>query len=142
MKSKYLLFFLLYPFLFYYSNSSFEQIRKLFELSSPIIINYNQKVVNEGEEVSIKFINIISDSRCPTGAECVWAGEAELQFIVNKANDSIKFNLISSGQHFGQNTILFDLQIKLLEVIPYPDVSKSIAIEDYKAKIIVDKVNE
>ena len=142
MKYKYLLFFLLFLFLFNYSNSSFEQVQKLFELSSPISIDYNQKVVNEEEEVSIKFINVLSDSRCPTGAECVWAGEAELQFIVNKANDSIKFNLISSGQHFGQDTILFDLHIKLLKVIPYPDVSKIIVIEDYKTVIIVDKVIE
>ena len=66
----------------------------------------------------------------------------KLQFIAIKANDSIKFILISSGQHFGQDTTLFNLHIKLLEVIPYPDASINIAIEDYKAKIIVDKVLE
>lgn len=140
MKSEYLLFFLLFPFLYSSSNSSSEQERKLFQLASPIVIDYNQKVLIEEEGVSIKFINVISDSRCPTAAECVWAGEAELQFIASRANDSILFNLINSGQHFGQDTILFDLHIKLAEVIPYPDVSKRIVLKEYKAKLIIDKI--
>ena len=77
MKSKYLLFFLLLPLLFYYSNSSVEHELKLFELGSSIIIDYNSSVINNEEGVSLQFIDVISDSRCPKGVECVWAGEAE-----------------------------------------------------------------
>jgi hypothetical protein len=142
MISQYSFFLLLFSFFFYHSDSSFEQVQKEYQLATPVSINYKQKVVNEDEGVSIKFINVISDSRCPTGVECVWAGEAELQFIAAKVNDSIKFNLFSSGRNFGQDTILFNLHIRLLEVTPYPQVSKSIALEDYKAKIIVEKLKD
>ncbi len=65
---------------------------------------------------SIKFINVISDSRFPIGAECVWAGEAELQFVATKVKDSIRFNLFSSGKHFGQDTLLFNLHLNCLKL--------------------------
>ena len=35
-----------------------------------------QSVTIAGENLVIKFIEVISDSRCPAGGICVWPGEA------------------------------------------------------------------
>lgn len=142
MKSKNLLFILFFPFLISSLNLSSDTKYKKFEFGTPFILDYKQLVQNEEEEILLKFNSVLSDSRCPSGVECVWAGEAELQFVAYKSNDSIKFNLSSSGKRFGQDTILFDLHVKLLQVIPYPEVLKSIAIEDYMGEVVIEKVIE
>lgn len=45
---------------------------------------------------SLKFLRLQNDSRCPKGAQCVWAGEVTLAFELLSAQGSSGFQL-SSG---------------------------------------------
>jgi len=53
-------------------------------LGHPIILGYNQVLRIEEEGLEVKFLGIISDSRCPKGAVCYWPGEVVALVKVSK----------------------------------------------------------
>ncbi|WP_424492909.1 hypothetical protein [Salinimicrobium sp. GXAS 041] len=86
---------------------------------------------------SIKFKNLIPDSRCPADVTCIWAGEAkilvevfeegkscgeEIIIISGGGNDSASLNRIFSGADFS----LVGLVLK-----PYPKTSRNLKPSDY-----------
>jgi hypothetical protein len=47
-------------------------------------LGYNQVLRIEEEGLEVKFLGIISDSRCPKGAVCYWPGEVVALVKVSK----------------------------------------------------------
>ena len=45
------------------------------KLGEQFSIAVGQSASIAGEKLRIKFIEVVADSRCPTGATCVWQGE-------------------------------------------------------------------
>lgn len=89
-----------------------------------------------GEELNLAFIDVLEDSRCPTGLTCVWAGNGEIALELN-------------GQQFMLNTLtdpkrlqLFGLQVELLELSPYPNYDIQTGKDEYVARLIVLKAEE
>ena len=52
-------------------------------LNAPIQLAPGQSAVFEAEKLEVQFVDIDSDSRCPSDVTCLWAGE-----IVRAARDS------------------------------------------------------
>src|SRR3989344_2970055 len=108
--------------------------------------------VNMGGEITIdgalqlKFLEVLSDGRCPKGAQCAWAGQAKLKIAVNgKENiftvdglnrypptNELKANT-GSSQTLGERTI------SLLDLWPYPETNKTIEKTEYRALFNVGK---
>ncbi|MEK7538970.1 MAG: hypothetical protein AAB552_03970 [Patescibacteria group bacterium] len=90
--------------------------------------------VKQLKDFSVKIASIDSDSRCPQGVTCVWAGQVALTLEVtippSSANAiSLKTDGVSNSA--GAYTFL------LLEVSPAAVFGKEIAKEEYSATIIV-----
>ena len=52
-----------------------EEINLCFAESGVIIDNENQ--------LDLEFINLVEDSRCPEGSQCIWAGRAIIELKIN-----------------------------------------------------------
>lgn len=71
--------------------NAFDNIVK--EIKSIISKYFNDKEINIGEELllnndyKLKAIKIVEDSRCPDGAQCVWAGRVIVKFQILKNGD-------------------------------------------------------
>ena len=66
-------------------------------------------------------IENINDSRCPTGAMCVWEGNASVQFHLTSKNGEYNFALDThQGQAFKKDTIIEGMRYQLMDVLPYP----------------------
>ena len=110
-------------------------------------MNYSDLILNDTIELSYKdclndpdrmsyicFDSVISDSRCPTGGVCVWAGEATACFKIEKYNnDAVYFNL-KEGE---KDAIVNGYHIAFIKLLPYPSVNHYPLTEEYKAKIVV-----
>lgn len=75
--------------------------------------------------VSIKFIEVVEDSRCPTGLNCIWAGRAIVKTQVTANGKSAEKTLTFGETRAGEekNTNLFsskDFAINGLTLNPYP----------------------
>jgi hypothetical protein len=92
-----------------------------------------------GENLAIKFIEVISDGRCPKGDICVWAGEASCLTEITTRSESTYCKVLTqpglsgpSKTSFINYKITFDLQ-------PYPEVSKAPDKKGYHLRLVISK---
>jgi len=93
------------------------------------------------DNVSIEFVELISDSRCPKGVNCIRAGEAEVKIAVYK-NGTFSHEKVLTFHANGfverVNMQLFaseGLLVEGLTLHPYPKYLKKIKDEDYMLSV-------
>jgi hypothetical protein len=90
------------------------------------------------EGLRVKFIEVIGDSRCPQGVECLWAGESSSLIEITYSGSTYRIVLTQLGASvpaptdFNVYEITFDLQ-------PYPEAGKEIKDKDYRLELEFDK---
>ena len=57
----------------------------------------DQKSADRGR-ISVKFVSIVEDSRCPMNARCIWAGIAKIKLAVSKGKAAPRFIELNLGQ--------------------------------------------
>lgn len=117
------------------------------EVETPkIVTKLNYGNTYKYKNVEVKFIKIVSDSRCPKDVQCVWAGKAEVLVSITKnakygsveeiktvtipphANLQNKLNLIFSSEEFS---------IEGFDLLPYPVSGKKTKPEDFVLQLYV-----
>jgi len=91
----------------------------------------------EVQDLKFKFVAVETDSRCPEGVQCVWAGEAIVLIDVFKNGKKIEQKRViisptarlqsSLGNFFSSETLI----VSGLSLKPYPKFSNKIKSEDY-----------
>jgi len=118
-------------FLLIHCNNSGSPLKP--ELGQEFELYYGQSKAVDNYSLTIKFKNVIEDSRCPEGAVCVWEGNAKIAIEVSRKDFVLNTTLEPEEiEHLG-------FKIRLIEVYPYPKIDEQIEFEDYKIKLIVDK---
>jgi hypothetical protein len=80
-----------------------------------------------------------SDSRCPVGANCIWEGNAEVKFRLEKSgNINIPF-ILNTNTRFINSTIVEGYRITLTGLNPHPAINVRIDPEKYYSRILVQK---
>lgn len=77
------------------------------------------------EGLSICFESLITDSRCPEGAVCVWSGDAVVRVKFNEGGDEHNFNmsLLNSAIYpYPTDTVINGYKIKFLDLKPHPSI--------------------
>lgn len=75
-------------------------------------------VLGSGDEATIApgsqlhFLRVVNDSRCPKGAQCVWAGEVTIEFELKSPQRTTRFELSSAR---APSTTLGALQFELTD---------------------------
>jgi hypothetical protein len=94
--------------------------------------------VIESEGLKLEFVDVLVDSRCPTGVQCPWAGEATVRMLINFKGALAEMVLTQEDgnalnkEYFLQYKINYRLE-------PYPQGSKQIAITDYYLVVTITK---
>ena len=107
-----------------------------------IALGESRQIGSEGLKVAF---SDIMDSRCPTGVECIAAGEARVSLEVTKAGASQSLELTVKGLcedqtgPCGSQMEAMGYQFKLLYVSPYPAKDLTIGKGDYKLTLVVEK---
>ena len=111
-------------------------------LDQEFSLTLGQNIMIAGENLAIKFIEIISDGRCPKGAICIWPGEANCLTEITTRPESIYLKVLTqpgpsktSKTSFANYEITFDLQ-------PYPELGKAIDKKDYHLRLVISKKPE
>ncbi len=79
------------------------------------------RLINRTE---IRFVNVVSDSRCPSNVQCVSAGEATV-LVYTRVEDSeqmqtFSLSLSGNGTPDSDGVQVGDIYFRLLELNPYP----------------------
>ncbi|MDD2471896.1 MAG: hypothetical protein PHT28_03130 [Dehalococcoidales bacterium] len=96
-----------------------------------------QKAVLYEDELEIRFEDILEDSRCPAGAQCVWEGRvsARVEFKDNK--DSYKMVLVQSGSAQDYVNETYKDYLITYKITPYPRQNETIDKKDYRLLLVI-----
>jgi hypothetical protein len=92
----------------------------------------------KGENLKIRFVEVVGDSRCPQGVTCIWAGEATSLIEISSAGTTYRKVLTQPGSteppqaDFLNYTIVFDLQ-------PYPKAGVKTENKDYRLQLEINE---
>jgi hypothetical protein len=92
-----------------------------------------------GEKLSIRFISIENDSRCPKGVVCIQAGEARCLVQITLQGASSQATFTDKGGIDGYSRAEFDRYKFAFKVTPYPEAGRQIAPGDYQLIMTVSK---
>lgn len=111
---------------------------KKVDLGEVFKIKNGQEAVVRGENLRIRFRSVLSDSRCPSGATCIWAGNGEVEIEVarkNKKQVVATLNTLSEPKAIAYE----GFKIKLVALSPDPKIDEPIDPKDYEATVVVTK---
>ena len=115
---------------------------KQISLGQEFNLPVGQSVTIQGENLVIKFESVIADSRCPRGAQCIWAGEAIATLIVTQSGyDSatlvVQTPVLSEPP---ANLVSYrSYQFTLNSLEPRPVTADLIPIDLYRATVLVER---
>ena len=97
-----------------------------------------QRTVARGE-LTIKFVTVVEDSRCPVDVNCVWAGNAKIKLRVTDRRGRTKMMELNTngepkGDQFGR------YNISLVNLTPKPAERRRTPLR-YNARLSIQRVS-
>lgn len=105
-------------------------------------VRAGRAVTLEREGLRLRLMRVAADSRCPTGVDCIWAGNAEVLVEVGAKNrrvsKTLRLNTNASPERPGEDKYR-DYTVRLVRLDPYPRTTRKIRQGDYTATLLVSK---
>lgn len=94
---------------------------------------------NAEDNICILLDSVFDDSRCPTGVQCIWEGNAITRFKLTTNEGTVQFQLDTqpTSNLYQHDTTIAGYLISLVSLRPYPHADSVIKLTDYKATILV-----
>ena len=89
-------------------------------------------------KLNVRFVELVEDSRCPTDANCVWAGNAKIKIRVTGSGKSQDLTLDTNGPN--SSAVAMGYTIKLVGLTPSPKSNVRINRNGYVATLEAVKV--
>ena len=101
-------------------------------------IGVGQSARITGEDMVIKFDEVVGDSRCPQGVTCIWEGQASSRVTISYqgADYPMVLTLLGSADETKASFVRYTLTYSLK---PYPVQGKKISPKDYRLTLTVTK---
>ncbi|HJW20576.1 MAG TPA: hypothetical protein VJ571_08490 [Candidatus Nitrosotalea sp.] len=95
----------------------------------------------EPDNISIKFLNVTEDSRCPSGVTCIWQGKSTIIVNVMKNNQNLGNSSLTSGLGNNDATVAISggYILQVIQMAPYPTSGVRIPISDYIVTFTISK---
>jgi hypothetical protein len=103
-------------------------------LGEKFTLSIGQSASIKGEDIKVRFIEVVGDSRCPQDVTCIWAGEVTSLIEISLSGATYQKALTQPGlseppqADFQNYVIVFDLQ-------PYPRAEVPIENKDYRLQL-------
>ena len=95
-----------------------------------------------GNNLKLCFDSLLSDSRCPANAMCIWQGTATAKFSFTKDNETKTFVLstLDMPPTYTKDTVLMGYKIEFVNLSPYPGtVPQPVPADKIKAELKITK---
>jgi hypothetical protein len=85
--------------------------------------------------LTVEFVRVVEDSRCPTDVECVWAGEVKVQVATRMNQAGPAQHEIKAGEHASVGAF----RVFVVNVEPVPVSTRQIPPEEYRVTLKVEQ---
>jgi hypothetical protein len=86
------------------------------------------------QALEVEFVRVVEDSRCPTDATCVWAGEVKVELSIRSGAGAASTHEVIAGQFAD----ISDYRVFVLQVQPQPISTRKISPEEYRVTLRVE----
>ena len=98
-------------------------------------------VIYQDQNTTITLLGV-QDNRCPTDVLCFWQGNAVVVMQVEKDNETLNFTLNTAGyingtSNYPDTISILDLNIELIDLLPYPQTDTSYSLYEYNVDLEV-----
>ena len=118
-------------------NSSSNKVRA--SLGQEFVLAINQTSEISGENLLVKFTDVIGDSRCPTGVECIWAGQVSCILDITISGKTSQTVITGPGDTSDYANATYQKYSLKFRVDPYPQSGKTISKSDYRLYLTINK---
>jgi hypothetical protein len=105
-------------------------------INDTLRLKFNEIYCNPEYEFLIGF-DSIRDNRCPLGAVCVWEGNAGITITIKSKHQRYTRFRLNTHERFLTDTLVNGLHYELINVLPYPEINKDYALEDYELLLYI-----
>jgi hypothetical protein len=107
--------------------------------SATVTLAIGQSLSTPDGRASLRLDDVVSDSRCPTGVQCIWQGTAEVAITVTANDRSAAYRLFLPDALPGSpNSIVHEGHtVTFVRLEPYPKDSETIERHQYRATLEV-----
>jgi hypothetical protein len=106
-------------------------------LDQEIQLAPGERAAFDGEGLSVEFVRVVEDSRCPTDATCVWAGEVKVQLATRIGNAEASQHQITSGQP----AVVGEFRLNVVRVLPERVSTRDVSSEEYRVILKVERAS-
>ena len=110
-------------------------------LGQEFTIGGGQEAVFGGDDLRVRFSELLEDSRCPTDVECFWTGQARIAVIVQpngRPSTTAYFNTNPAPGENAQTVRADGYSVELKKLEPYPRTPDDpTSFSDYRATLLV-----
>ena len=108
-------------------------------LGQEFSLSIGQTASIQDEALKLKFLEVISDSRCPKDVTCVWQGQASCLVEITYLESLYKVTLVQPGLPEEPSQIDFKEYVIKFDLTPYPEAGKEIKKNDYQLQLVVTR---
>ena len=96
------------------------------------LVRFGEQITRSSENLNITFLSVLEDSRCPIGAQCVWAGNAKIRVRVE--NPEIQASQVELNTDLEpKSTDVGNYRLTLESLSPHPSLKHQIQSSEYVA---------
>lgn len=107
-------------------------------LGQEVELEIGQSVSVE-EEIKVKFIEVVNDSRCAKGTTCIWQGEVTCIVEITYLESLHRKILTQPGLTQEPSSVVFKEYSITFNVKPYPELGKDIKTDEYRLQLVIEK---
>lgn len=107
------------------------------DFGQKIILPFDQKVSLANNELVIRFVEVINDSRCPVGVQCLWAGEVSVKIEI-EYQEQAKNMVLTQSEKSKSDTRFLDFNISF-DIQPHPVANQQLKAADYRLHLVVTR---
>jgi len=104
------------------------------KFNDTVELAYKDCFYDRGSQSYICLDTVLTDSRCPTGVVCIWAGEATARFKIEKYDSNPIYLDIKEGT---KDAVAGGYKFSFIKLLPYPSYGNPIKPEEYTARIVI-----
>ncbi len=114
-----------------------------FDLNQAFVLGGGRQASINGEDLRLRFTDVLEDSRCPERVQCVWTGQARVAILVQpdgRKPTTLEFNTNPAPGQTVSTGRVGDYTVAMQSLDPHPQTPDDpIALAEYRATLTVTK---
>jgi hypothetical protein len=108
-------------------------------LNRAFTLNTGASLEVSGTPISVKFVGVVEDSRCPVDVQCIWAGNGRVELEV-RVNGGAPASILLNTFDGASEAVVDNYRIRLVELLPAPVSTEPPANRNYRVTLLVSAV--